>query len=223
MTVQSPIPILYEDEQFICFDKPSGLLVIPSPKGETNTLTRLVNELYAPADHSWKLHPCHRLDRETSGVMAYAKGKRNQQLLMETFHRLEVKKTYLALVQGRLTRRKGELRSHIRDLDQRKFTRKSPGKLAVTEYKVVQEKETFSVVEIYPVTGRTNQIRIQFSQFGHPILGDRKYGRGRDFSVRFRRTALHAKTLQFPHPATHRTVHATAPIPPDMRLLMEQG
>ena len=205
----------------MAFDKPAGLLVIPTPQNESNTLVNIVNHQHKN-DH-WKLHPCHRLDRETSGVILFAKGKHNQQLAMEAFLKKAVKKIYLAFVQGRMQKPSGEIRSNIRDLEQKKFRKYSQGQFAVTRYKVLEFRKLFSIVEIEPVTGRTNQIRIQFKQIGHPIIGDRKYSFARDYSIKFRRTALHARTLAWTNPATHKFIKITAPYPEDMEVFLARN
>lgn len=212
---QRIIPVLYEDESYIVFDKPAGVLVIPAPGEKKQTLVDIVNRQYAPAQ-GWKLHPCHRLDRETSGAIIFAKGKGHQQAMMALFHRQAVSKKYIAFVHGKPHQRQGELRSAIRDLDQVKFRRGASAKPSVTRYKVIEERKSFSIVEVTPVTGRTNQIRIQFAQIGHPLVGERKYARGKDYQLRFRRVALHAHALGWEHPVSHKRINVTAKLHQDM-------
>ncbi len=218
--MQPAIRILYEDDCLVVFDKPSGLLVIPAPQEKSHTLTDIVNRQCAVASQT-KLYPCHRLDRETSGVIIYARGKANQQLMMNEFHKGTVKKTYLAFVLGKMKNPAGEIKSVIRDFHQDRFEShgrrgKSPGKLAITRYKVVAVKRQFSVVEVFPVTGRTNQIRIHFSELGHPLLGERLYALGRDFPVKFRRVALHSGEVTFPHPVLKKNITVTSELAKDM-------
>ena len=212
---QRIIPVLYEDESYIVFDKQAGVLVIPAPGEQKQTLVDIVNRQYAPAG-GWKLHPCHRLDRETSGAIIFAKGKGQQQAMMELFRRKAVAKKYIAFVHGRLPQRQGELRSAIRDFDQMKFRRGAAAKPSVTRYKVLEERKSFSIVEAIPVTGRTNQIRIQFAEIGHPLVGERKYAYGRDYKLRFRRVALHAQALGWEHPVSHKRINVTAKLHQDM-------
>lgn len=219
---QRIIPVLYEDESCIVFDKPAGVLVIPAPGETKQTLVDIANRQCAPAQ-GWKLHPCHRLDRETSGVIIFAKGKGQQQAMMELFHKKAVSKKYIAFVQGRLHQRQGELRSSIRDLDQVKFRRNAAAKPSVTRYKVVEERKSFSVVEVIPVTGRTNQIRIQFAEIGNPLVGERKYARGKDYKLRFRRVALHAHTLGWEHPVSHKKINVVSQLPKDMEEFLERN
>lgn len=212
---QRIIPVLYEDESYIVFDKPAGVLVIPAPGEKKQTLVDIVNRQYAAAQ-GWKLHPCHRLDRETSGAIIFAKGKGQQQAMMALFHRQAVNKKYIAFVHGKPRQRQGELRSAIRDLDQVKFRRGAPAKPSVTRYKVIEERKSFSIVEVTPVTGRTNQIRIQFAEIGHPLVGERKYACGKDYQLRFRRVALHAHALGWEHPVSHKKINVTAKLHQDM-------
>ncbi len=218
--LRNPVRILYEDDHYVVFDKPSGLLVIPTPKNERNTLVNIVNSQHdlcpRTSDGTGRLHPCHRLDRDTSGVILFAKGKHHQKLMMEVFKKRSVFKKYIALVHGRLDARQGELRSCIEHLEQKKFRRRSTAKLSITRYKVIQEKKQFSIVEVQPVTGRTNQIRIQFSDIGHPLVGERKYALGRDYALKFRRVALHAQTLEWTHPVSRQKIKVTSQLPKDM-------
>ena|SRR3989338_1070210 len=220
---KNPIKILYEDEQFMAFDKPSGLLVVPAAQNESNTLVNIVNYQYGIGKGLKELFPCHRLDRDTSGVILFAKGRQNQELMLEAFKSRGVQKKYLGLVQGKLKHRQGEFKSIIRDLDQKKFQRNVAGKMAVTRYRVMEERGTFTIVEVEPLTGRTNQIRIHFSQHKNPLVGDRKYSFARDYSVKFRRTALHALSLQWNHPVTGKTVAVSSPLPKDIEEFLEKN
>jgi RluA family pseudouridine synthase len=208
------IPILYQDDDCIAFNKPSGLLVIPTDEGkEQRTLTSLVNEQYAK---DVQLHPAHRLDRDTTGVILYAKGKANQQAIMESFKEKKVIKNYIAFVHGKLIPPVGKIRIPIKDFYQRKFNKSMPAQSALTNYEVEKYYKDFTVVNVMPVTGRTNQIRIHFSKLEHPLVGEDKYAFRKDFALRFRRTALHAWRLQWPHPKTGKILVAQAPLAQDM-------
>ena len=221
--LKKSIEKLYEDEEYIVFNKPAGLLVVATPKNERNTLVNIVNHQYASQGKEGSLYPCHRLDRETSGAILFAKGKANQEVMIEAFKKHKVKKYYVAFVHGRVKNHQGELRNTIRDFDQRKFQKNSPGKLAVTRYKVLAVKKRYSVLEIQPITGRTNQIRIQFSQIGHPIVGERKYAFARDYSLKLNRTALHALMLEWSHPRTNKKIKVTSTLPNDMEVFLARN
>jgi 23S rRNA pseudouridine1911/1915/1917 synthase len=217
---KKPIPLLYEDGAVMIFDKPSGLLVIPTDQKEPNTLDNIVNHQYALNKDFGHLHPCHRLDRETSGVIMFAKGKRYQQTMMEVFRRREISKKYIAFVHGHLKRPVGEMKSYIKDLDEQKFRRHSKPVLAITKYKVLNLRKLFSVVEVEPVTGRTNQIRIHFKDLGHPLVGERKYAFARDYDIKFRRVALHASALGFKSPITQKFINVSTKLPEDMEVFL---
>ena len=211
-----PIRILFEDAYYIVFDKPSGLLVIPSPKKETNTLIHIVNSVSIISQDACRLHPCHRLDRETSGAIIFARGKKNQQLMMRLFNQGKIQKKYIAFVHGRLRPAQGELRSMIKDFHQKKFNRRVRARLAITHYRTLEIRRHFSIVEVCPRTGRTNQIRIQLSEAGFPLVGERIYAFARDFSLKFRRLALHASALEWRHPVNQKLIKVVSPLPEDM-------
>lgn len=196
----SNIPVVYEDEWFLIVDKPPGLLTIPTPRGETRTLTSILNEEMEKKGGVFNLHPCHRLDKETSGLIIYAKGKSAQQKMMDLFHQRKVDKTYIAFVQGNLTRDEGEIKNRIE------------GKNALTRYKVCLRKKDFSIVEVRPLTGRTNQIRIHFKQIGHPVVGDDKFAFRKDFDLRSKHLCLQAKAISFPHPVSAKMIALDIPL-----------
>ena len=221
--LDKPIPVLYEDDQYIVFDKPAGLLVVPTSKKESNTLVNIVNHQYAAKAGGAGLHPCHRIDRDTSGIVVFAKGKQFQQLLMDVFRNRKVKKKYVLFVQGRLKQPAGEIRNEIQDLDHRGYKPRGKGKPALTRFRVLQIKKQFTVVEAEPVTGRTNQIRIHFSQEGFPLVGDRKFSIASEYALKFRRTALHAKSIEWVHPITRKLVQITTALPEDMEVFLARN
>jgi len=181
-------------------DKPSGLLVIPTPKNERHTLTNILNRA-RPPEAGALLHPCHRLDRDTSGLIIYANGKAVQQKMMDEFKNRRVKKTYIAVVQGELPRREGEVHSAV------------DGRAALTRYKVIKKGEGFSIVEAEPLTGRKNQLRLHFKKLGNPILGEDRFAFRRDFKIKVKRLCLHAKTLEFTHPVTGKLIRVDSELP----------
>ncbi|MFH1442015.1 MAG: RluA family pseudouridine synthase [Candidatus Omnitrophota bacterium] len=198
------IPIVYEDEWLVVLNKPSGLLTIPTPKNELRTLTSILNEEFKEKGFSFHLHPCHRLDRGTSGLIIYAKGKSIQKIIMQEFKDKKVEKHYIAFVNGRLTQDKGAINNPIENFP------------SSTKYKVLERRNGFSVVEAIPLTGRTNQIRIHFKIIGHSILGEAKYAFRRDFKIKAKRLCLHAKSLSFIHPVTKKNISFDTELPKDM-------
>ncbi|MBF0521575.1 MAG: RluA family pseudouridine synthase [Candidatus Omnitrophica bacterium] len=214
------IKILYEDDCFVVFDKPSGLLVIPTPKGETRTMMSLVNEQILRKADAPRLHPCHRLDRETSGVIIFAKGKHNQQVMMDLFKHKKVTKKYIAFVQGQLLHDAGEIKGFTKSFEQKIYRKSAPGYFSITRYKVLERRRLFSIVEVEPLTGHTNQIRLHFKGLKHPLVGDRKYAFGKDYALKFRRTALHALSIEFMHPSTKKHIKVQSPLPNDMEVFL---
>jgi len=204
------IPIVYEDDWLLVADKPSGLLTIPTPRNESRTLTSILNDDLIEKGIAYRLHPCHRLDRETSGLVIYAKGKSIQQKMMDVFKARAVKKTYIAFVRGYPQKNEGQIKHPIE------------GQSALTKYKVISRKKDFSVVEVSPATGRTNQIRIHFKQLGNPVLGETKFAFRKDFTVKAKRLCLHAQRLEFPHPVTHKPVRLTCDLPKDLQVFLDR-
>ncbi len=214
------IEVLYEDKDCVAFYKPAGLLVIPTDKNEQWTVVSIVNQ---QSKSGLKLFPAHRLDRDTSGVILFAKGKDNQQILMDAFKAKKVKKTYIAFVHGRLKESQGKISLPIKDFHQKKFQKNIPALSALTLYKVLEGRKEFSILEVNPITGRTNQIRIHLAKIGHPLVGEDKYAFRKDFALRFKRTALHAQELSWPHPVTGKMINVKALLAKDMTNFLEKN
>lgn len=202
--------IVYEDDWLIVVDKPSGMLVISTVKNEAHTLTHLLNKELDGRGIAANAYPCHRLDRDTSGLVIYAKGKKAQKLMMDEFKKRAVKKLYTAIVNGTVKKDSGEITGSIYNRNRDRYEE------AVTEYRVLKRGGGFSVLEVQPVTGRTNQIRIHMKGSGHPILGERVYAFRRDSDFRFKRLALHARYLGFRHPATGKDMSFVSDLRKDM-------
>lgn len=208
-----PYRVTYEDEWLMVIDKPSGMLVIPTPKKEIDTLTESLNRSLDGRGAGPNAYPCHRLDRETSGLIIYAKGKRVQRLMMDEFKKRRVKKKYIAFVDGTVKHTPGGISKAI-------FNRnKKRNEAAVTRYRVLRRMRYHTMLEAEPVTGRTNQIRIHMAGIGHPILGERIYAFRRDFKVKFNRLALHAAGIEFTHPVTGKNMSFASPLPEDLKSL----
>jgi len=198
------IPVIYEDNWLYIVEKPSGFLTIPDPKKKHLSLTEILNQRLKDNNVAWRLHPCHRLDRDTSGLLIYAKGKSIQKKMMDAFKARAVKKTYTAFTQGKISNDHGRIGHPI------------DGEPALTEYRVLERRADFSIVEVRPLTGRKNQIRIHFKRIGHPIVGEDRFAFRKDFSLRFKRLCLHAQGLEFKHPFTGQNIAIKAPLPRDL-------
>ncbi|MFA4854685.1 MAG: RluA family pseudouridine synthase [Candidatus Omnitrophota bacterium] len=203
------IPVVYEDDWLLVVNKPAGLLSVPTPKNEARTLTSILNRDAQDKGKQYRLYPCHRLDRQTSGLMIYAKGRSIQKKMIDAFRDRMVGKKYIAFAHGRLPHLEGEVNSAIE------------GKNALTKYKVQEEKSNYSVVEVMPVTGRTNQIRIHFKSLQHPLVGEDKFIFRKDFALRFKRICLEAKELNFKHPVTGKELKISIDLAQDLKDFLE--
>ncbi len=207
--IGSNIPVLFEDDWLVVVDKPPGLLSVSAPGNEARSLEVILNEDLKKGGMGYRLYPCHRLDKETSGLIMFAKEKSVRDKFVRLFKERKVAKTYLAFAQGRVERDNGTIISPIE------------GKPASTRFKVLQRRHDFSVVELSPETGRTNQIRIHFKAIGHPLVGESKFAFRRDFALRAKRVCLHAEYLEFKHPQTGKTVSIKSPLARDMQKFLE--
>ncbi len=233
-----PLAILYEDPSIIVIDKPSGMVVHPAYGNPSGTLVNaLLYHCKDLAGINGVLRPgiVHRLDKDTSGVMVVAKDDEAFQHLTKQFKNRTVKKVYSAIVYGRFSQDEGLIDSAIgRHPSERKrmSTRTKRGREAITRWKKVEEFDGCTLLEIFPQTGRTHQIRVHLSSIGHPVLGDPLYGRkGRPGTIhgpvlkecvkRMNRQALHAQRLEFTHPRTGKRVQFISPIPQDMKEALE--
>ncbi len=218
-----PLPILFEDDSMIAINKPSGMVVYPAPGHANGTL---VNGLLAHCSLASVGAPrrpgiVHRLDAGTSGVIVVAKTDSAYHHLVNQFKTGGVSKKYLALVQGRIKEDEGLIDAPLgrdpRDYQRMKVTSKS-GKPAITEFSVIKRFNHQTLVEAYPKTGRTHQIRVHFSAIGYPLMGDEKYG---SESVPLARLYLHASELKLWHPRTGERITFTAPLPPEFAALFD--
>ena len=216
MTPRAPrLRLLHEDAQLLVVDKPAGLPSVPS-EGESGRTCW--SELRA--SHPTAL-AVHRLDRDVSGALLFALDEATRAALEEQFRARSVEKRYLAVVNGIPRPAEGTIRRPIADLGKRAAIR-GGGQPAVTRYRVVRPlaQRRACLVEVELETGRYNQIRLHFVAIGHPLIGERKYARGRDHALRFGRPALHAQRLAFDHPATGERITIEAPLPDDLRRLL---
>ncbi|MCU0666479.1 MAG: RluA family pseudouridine synthase [Candidatus Omnitrophica bacterium] len=202
------IPVIYHDKWFLVVDKPSGLLTVPTAKKESRTLSGILNQEFP--DPNSHLYPCHRLDRDTSGLIIYAHGKLAREKMEELFRARKLKKTYIAFAQGDFKTAQGVIDRPIEGLR------------SITEYKVLEKSGIFNLVQVYPATGRTNQIRIHFKAIGCPILGDTKFYFRRDFKIKAKRLCLHAYSIEFIHPFNNEKISLTCDLPDPMQKMLDK-
>lgn len=222
-----PFPILFEDDDIIVINKPPNLLVHPAGserKGET------LVELLRPKLRSRKwpdaVRPglIHRLDRDTSGVLVFAKTPGSHNRISKQFANRQVKKTYVGLVKGIPPDKEGTIDGRIaRHLQKRqRFAVTGDGRQAITRFRVAEELGgRASYLELKPLTGRTHQIRVHLAHYGFPILGDEVYGGNQKGFEFVPRQMLHARHLQFAHPKTGKTVQFEAAPPKDFNQVLK--
>jgi RluA family pseudouridine synthase len=215
--------ILYEDKDLLVVDKPPGLLTIATDRDEERTAYRVLTDYVRKgcAKSRNRVYIVHRLDRETSGILVFAKNEETKLYLQE--HWPETEKKYLAVVHGRLTEKSGTISSHLTENSAFKVYSTSDtaaGKLSSTAYKVIRETDRFSLIEIRLLTGRKHQIRVHLADKGHPVVGDTKYGRKNDNQ---KRMGLHAKSISFRHPFSRKQVSFETAEPGYLGWLMGNG
>ena len=208
----SKLDIVYEDPYLLIIDKAPGLLSMSNNTRQETVQTILNNYLEKGGGRNTS-HLVHRLDRDTSGLMVYAKDVQTQQSLIDGWQNLVTDRRYIALVSGTMEQKEGKVQSWLTE-DKRFVTHSSPvdngGKFALTYYRVLQEGDGYSLVECELQTGRKNQIRVHMADLGHPVVGDHKYGSTDDC---IRRLGLHAYMLCFRHPVTGKMLRFETPVP----------
>lgn len=214
------LTILYEDRDLLVVDKAQGLLTISTDREKEKTAHYLLNEYVKKGNDRSRnrVFIVHRLDRETSGVLIFAKNERTKQYLQEGWK--EFSKRYIAVVHGKLHDKEGVFASYL--LENKAFRVYSTndsvrGKYSETGYSVMKETDKFSLLELELYTGRKHQIRVHLSDEGHPVVGDKIYGPP---DKEARRLALHAVSLTIIHPYTHREMCFETEIPAYLRSLV---
>lgn len=216
--MSAAIPILYRDEQLLVVDKPAGLLTVP---GNDPQELDLVAKL---ASQGLRVIPVHRLDREVSGAVIFAFDASTRAALEEQFRARSIAKTYWALAAGQVRPKDGEWKFPI--LEEGSHARISAlGQRSTTRYRTLEALPSSTALEIDLITGRRNQIRLHAAHAGHPLIGERKYARGKDSPIRLRsrRVALHAWRLRLLHPKTGGELRVEAPLPRDLSELLERA
>jgi 23S rRNA pseudouridine1911/1915/1917 synthase len=216
--------VVHRDEQVVVVDKGPEVLTVPSAlRDEESLVDRLLEAERERGVRKPALFPVHRLDRDTSGLLLFARSHAAAEALRAQFAARSVERGYLAVAQGRIEAERGRFESRMvedpRSLKVRSTTRAGEGKEAVTEYRVTERLPQATVVTVRLGTGRKNQIRVHFAEAGHALLGDRRYGRP---SPLIGRTALHALSLGFLHPATGLRMSFESPLPADLRDLLRR-
>lgn len=216
------LTLLYEDEDVIVVDKKEGLLTIATEKEKQATAYRQLMEHVQAFHSSQRIFIVHRLDRDTSGVMMFAKSQEVQQKLQNDWKNAISERSYLALVEGHIKRKAGTITSWLKETRTHlMYSSPKPngGQKAVTHYSVLQTTPQFSLLQANLETGRKNQIRVHMQEIGHPVVGDKKYGATKGNPIG--RLGLHAHILSFKHPRTGKVMRFESHMPKSFNHLIK--
>ena len=232
------LKIVYEDDDLIVVNKQPGLLTVSATPGSSETTAYSILRAYVKRQNARAgIYVVHRLDRETSGLLVFARSEELQHYMREYWRELVTERTYIALAEGVLEPREGKITTWLTEDKRNAVVYSSPvddgGDIAITNYKTLRvsgvespktaslkvESPVYSLVELHLETGRTNQIRVHLASKGCPVVGDRKYGHGNESSP-IDRLCLHAKVLSFIHPVTEKTVRFESPVPKEFNRVL---
>ncbi len=231
----SELNIIFEDDAFLAINKPAGLLVIPDRyRKDLPNLRDILIEKYG------QIFIVHRIDKETSGILLFARNPEAHRVLNNQFTDHTIEKVYVALVRGRLQHTAGSIKFPLAPHPKKPamMVVSQAGKISITDYKVREAFRDYTLVEGKPRTGRMHQVRVHFAALGHPLAIDRLYGNkepiflssikpnykrsGKDESPLMDRLTLHAEKITFIHPASGQSQTLTAPLPKDFKAVIQQ-
>ncbi len=237
------LKIVYEDDDLIVVNKQPGLLTVATTPGSSETTVMSILRAYVKKQNARaNIYVVHRLDRETSGLLVFARSEELQHYMRTYWRQLVTDRTYIALAEGVLEPREGKITTWLTEDKRNAVVYSSPvddgGDIAITNYKVLKTKNletslnsqlstinyqlstiNYQLVELHLETGRTNQIRVHLASKGCPVVGDRKYGHGNESSP-IDRLCLHAKVLEFIHPVTEKKVRFESPVPKEFNRVL---
>ena len=215
------VNLVYEDQYLVVVEKKPGILSMAAGHSSLNVKT-VLDEYFKKRRQKCRAHVVHRLDRDTSGLMIYAKDMETEQILEHEWHDIVYDRRYVALCSGEITEDTGTIANWLKD-NKAYVTYSSPvdngGKYAVTHFTVLDRSTEHSLVEFKLETGRKNQIRVHSADMGHPVCGDVKYGNG---DSPLHRLCLHAYVLCFYHPITHKPMEFSTPIPSQFKAVINK-
>lgn len=216
------LPIIYEDDYIIALNKPFGLLSVASDKEKAITAYRLVMDYVQDKDRKNRIFVVHRLDKETSGVLIFAKSDELKEAFQNSWNDLVSKRGYYAIVEGNLTKKEDTITNYLKmnslNLMYIASSKDPKAQKCITKYNVLKENKKYSLLDVNIFTGRKNQIRVTLGSLGHFVLGDDKYG---EPANPINRLCLHAYELDIKNPLTDKVYKLKAPIPDDFNLLMK--
>ena len=222
----SKLNIIYEDDFIFILEKPAGLIVHHGIKNQGGTLSDYIKILFPEiinVGDAGRNGIVHRLDKDTSGLIVVAKKNSSYIKMIELFKKRKVEKNYLALIHGHLNKKTGTIIAPIgrNPKNRTKQTLISSGKQSITSYKLIKEYEKETLVLVSLKTGRMHQIRVHFSSIGHPIVGDKKYGKKNMENNLLKRHFLHANKLKFKHPIEEKILSFSSHLPNDLSRYLE--
>lgn len=217
------LKIVYEDAYLIVVEKEPGLLSVKTEREKERTAATILTEYLKRSNKRSQVYVVHRLDRDTSGLMMFAKDEKTQQTLRDNWHQIVTDRRYVAIVHGDMEQDYGTVRSWL--TDRKLYVASSPvddgGQVAITHYETIKRANGYSLMELRLETGRKNQIRVHMADLGHPVVGDGRYGREDDENP-LHRLGLHAFKLCFTHPVTGEEMKFETPYPPAFKRLMQR-
>ena len=206
-----PLDIVYEDKDLVIINKPSGMVVHPASGNYENTLVNALIYRYNLDDTNVRSGIAHRIDKDTSGLVIVAKNDKTLELLTDMFKNKEIKKTYVAIVDGVINNKSATINAPItRDVkDRKKMMVGKDGKNSITHFYVLKTFKNNTYISLNLETGRTHQIRVHMAYIGHPVTNDKVYGKENTSFGQY----LHASKLEFIHPITKKEIIVEAPLP----------
>ena len=213
------LDIIYEDKNIIVVNKEYGLLTISTEKEKVKTLYNKVSNYVKRNNKNNKIFVIHRLDKDTSGIVMFAKSEKIKKIYQDNWNDIVIKRCYYAVVNGILKNKTGVIRSYLiedKNMIVHSTKNKNDGKLAITEYKVIREKDNLSLLDINIKTGRKNQIRVHMKENNTPILGDIKYG----IKNKQKRMYLHAYKLELIDPKTKKKITFETKLPEEFNKII---
>jgi 23S rRNA pseudouridine1911/1915/1917 synthase len=220
MTLSHPdLEILYEDDALVVINKRPGLLSVATTRERERTAYHILTDYARRGNPLARIFVLHRLDRETSGLMMFAKSERVQEMMQRNWDLMITRRRYVAVVEGKPARESDRITSLLQENSAMNVYSADDGKPAVTRYRLLKSNRLYSLLELELETGRKNQIRVHMAEMGHPVAGDSKYGAR---SNPIKRLALHARELQFVHPLTRQAMSFQTEVPKRFALLVKQ-
>lgn len=220
--VRNNLPIIFENDELVVINKPSGLLSIASDREKGRTAYRMVSDYVQQKDKHNRIYVVHRLDEDTSGVLVFAKNPRIKEVLQKEWNDIVRKRGYFAIVEGNMEKDEDTFVDYLKEnaLSLMYVTNdRKNGKKCVTHYKVIKRNKNYSLLDVDIDSGRKNQIRVQLGHRGHYVVGDDKYG---EPSNPLKRLGLHAYNLTFVHPINKKVYEFKAPMPEEFDKLFQK-